>query len=633
MPTLREMIYADCIGLLDLRAIAKGKPPKREVFLLEDEVGIKNFIKENVKNYDLYFGVATRDANGGKKENIVEIPGLWVDIDYKDIDPKEADRRLSEFPFKPTLIINSGGGLHVYWIFKEPSTKEEMDLCEATMSGMVVRLGGDKQAAEAARILRIPGTLNHKYKPPREVSLRYHNGSRYNLSDFSDLVLDSSANSPVPSVRSTENLDAIMTCKFLQHCRDDAKTLKEPEWYAMMSILAREPGGIALIHQFSKPYKKYSKSETTEKIMHALDSSGPATCDSIRVRCEFDCGQQCPVKSPAVLPFKLVTGVTGVTNETFVPQCHQMSPDVTRMSPGTTKQPEERNVMQEVKDWLETCDGVFTLKNIADEFRALAGSLLYTNIKQILKRLISNNSIERVGATRGVYRRVEDQLETMNWWDASNEELPFNLPLGVGTLTKLMPKSIIVIAGEQNSSKSAIALNIAKDNCNTFITHYFNSEMSNEELRERILKFDDVEPGHFRKINFYPRTDNFQDVIFPDDLNIIDFLEIHDDFWKIGGVFRAIYDKLNQGIAVVNIQKAPGKDWGRGGTMSIEKARLYLAVSTLFDKGGKPYNQAKIVKAKLYRNHDRNPNGMVRDFRVYGGAKLMPLSDWEHPKK
>jgi hypothetical protein len=67
--------------------------------------------------------------------------------------------------------------------------------------------------------------------------------------------------------------------------------------------------------------------------------------------------------------------------------------------------------------------------------------------------------------------------------------------------------------------------------------------------------------------------------------------------------------------------------------MSIEKARLYIAVSTLFDRGGKPYNQAKIVKAKLYRNHERNPNGMVRDFRVYGGAKLMPLSDWEYPKK
>jgi hypothetical protein len=293
----------------------------------------------------------------------------------------------------------------------------------------------------------------------------------------------------------------------------------------------------------------------------------------------------------------------------------------------------KRNFTQEVKDWLETCDGTFSLSDICREFRAQPGSIAYINIKRSIFYLKKNKVIEKTGPLRGVYRKIENELEIVNWWDACNEEYPLSLPIGIGNLCKLMPKSIVVIAGEQNAAKSSIALNIAKDNCDSVKTHYFNSEMSGEELRERIIKFDDVPPDHFRKVTFYGRTDNFQDVIFPDDLNIIDFLEIHEDYWRIGGIFRAIYDRLKQGVAVVNIQKAPGKDWGRGGTMSIEKARLYLAVSTLFDKQGKPYNQAKIVKAKLYRNHERNPNGMVRDFRVYGGAKILPLSDWDYPKR
>lgn len=292
----------------------------------------------------------------------------------------------------------------------------------------------------------------------------------------------------------------------------------------------------------------------------------------------------------------------------------------------------KRNVHQDVLDWLETCDGEFSLKEIAAEFGALAGSLLYNNIKLVVFKIQKKNIIERVGNRRGYYRRVEETLEEMNWWDCSNEESPLVLPLDIGRLCKIMPKSIIVIAGEQNSSKSAIALNIAKDNCETFETHFFNSEMSSEELRERIMRFDDIDPDHFRKVHFYSRSENFHDVIRPDGLNIIDFLEVHDDFWRVGGWIRAIFDKLNQGVCVINLQKAPGRDWGRGGTGTLEKARLYLAVSTKF-QDGKPTNEIKIVKAKLYRDLEHNPNGMTREFRVYGGAKLLAMTGWQHARR
>lgn len=622
---LLDTLYSECQGFLDLRAIKDGKTKQRFVGVHEHEQ-IKLFMKLYGKDHDLYFGVATRDGKAGKKENIVEIPALFIDVDFKTISGGQdaALERIEAFRLPPTAKVVSGGGVHLYWVLKEPADRGDIEQVEAIQRGLARMLDGDMAATDASRILRIPNTKNLKYKPARSVILAYCNGSRYNLSDFDDYLTKDSE--PAPTAIKTDALDLIMDCYFMRHCRDDAAELKEPDWYAMATILAREPGGMALIHELSKPYPKYKKAATDQKILHALNSSGPMTCDKIREKTGFSCGRDCHVKSPASLKFLTATSATSATSKTNATRCDQ---DATRMRPGN----EPRNVMQEVKDWLETCDGTFTIKDLAAEFRAPVASSLYNTIKDILFRLIKNNTIERVGSVRGVYRVVENQLTAQQWWEVSNEESPLTLPLSLGDLVKLMPKSIIVVAGEHNSSKSAFALNIAKENCNSYRTHYFNSEMSDEELRERIMRFDDVQPDHFRKVNFYPRTDNFQDVIFPDDLNIIDFLEIHDDFWRIGGILRAIYDKLNQGICVVNLQKAPGKDWGRGGTMSIEKARLYLAVSTLFDSQGKPFNRCKIVKAKLYRNFERNPNGMVRDFRVYGGAKLLSLSDWDYPRK
>ena len=89
-------------------------------------------------------------------------------------------------------------------------------------------------------------------------------------------------------------------CRFLQHCRDDAATLPEPEWYAAVCILAREYGGPALIHQLSKPHPGYSYRETQEKIEHCLlDQPGPLKCATIRGF--WDCGLRCGVGSPAQL--------------------------------------------------------------------------------------------------------------------------------------------------------------------------------------------------------------------------------------------------------------------------------------------------------------------------------------------
>ncbi len=83
--------------------------------------------------------------------------------------------------------------------------------------------------------------------------------------------------------------------------------------------------------------------------------------------------------------------------------------------------------------------------------------------------------------------------------------------------------------------------------------HYFSSEMGALELKDRFSKFD--RPLNSWKVKFKERASNFADVIKPDAINIIDFLEVHDEFYKIGGLIKDIYDKLTTGIAVIAIRK------------------------------------------------------------------------------
>ena len=94
-------------------------------------------------------------------------------------------------------------------------------------------------------------------------------------------------------------LKLVEACAFLRHCRDDAGTLPEPEWYQGICLLANQYGGPDLIHKLSLSYPKYSKKETNAKILHALhDCPGPPTCSTIQKDwpgCDVSCGVTTPL--------------------------------------------------------------------------------------------------------------------------------------------------------------------------------------------------------------------------------------------------------------------------------------------------------------------------------------------------
>ena len=77
--------------------------------------------------------------------------------------------------------------------------------------------------------------------------------------------------------------------------------------------------------------------------------------------------------------------------------------------------------------------------------------------------------------------------------------------------------------------------------------------------------FDDM-PLSSWKFKAYHRASNFADLITPDKkIFIVDFLEVTTDFWKVAQYIQEIHKKMKDGICIIALQKAEGKDAGRGG--------------------------------------------------------------------
>jgi hypothetical protein len=280
----------------------------------------------------------------------------------------------------------------------------------------------------------------------------------------------------------------------------------------------------------------------------------------------------------------------------------------------------ERNLAAEIREWITLQEGYFNTTELLQTLQ-ITTPQEKKNLTVILTRLNQEGIIEKYGQRRGQYITIQKQEENIiDLSTVDNSTVNIKIPLGIHELVKIMPKNIIIIAGESNAGKSAFLLNLAAKNMIDHKVFYFSSEMGGTELKERLQNFTERLPMNmWSNCTFIERSNDFDLAIRPDDINIIDFLEIHDEFYKIGGYIKKIFDKLNKGIAVIAIQKNIGRDEGLGGARSIEKARLYLSMSP---------GIIKIVKAKNWQSGLMNPNGLQKEFKLAKGMIFKEMSNW-----
>lgn len=152
--------------------------------------------------HEIFYGVNARQRGGGKAEHVTLLRGLWADQDYKHYPDGAAGaaRALAAFPLQPTAVLESGGGNHLYWQFVMPVVPSPA--IEALLLRLYAALvpgdGKLDSVQDPARILRVPGTLNHKTSPARLVTIRDEDPARrYAPADFA-LFLPEPVEQPRP---------------------------------------------------------------------------------------------------------------------------------------------------------------------------------------------------------------------------------------------------------------------------------------------------------------------------------------------------------------------------------------------------------------------------------------------------
>lgn len=235
----------------------------------------------NERKYDVYFALATfKESRSREAVNAQTIKSFFIDMDGYETK-KAAALALSEFLEKTGLsqfgipwIVSSGGGIHAYWPFTEtvnvgiwkPAAENFKRLCK--QEGLHIDW---TVPADAARVLRVPGTWNYKkkYPEPREVKILAE-GDTFVFEDFVGQIL-SKLVAPAPTVAPITplNLPGKRPTKSVTQLKLVANT-------ATVFRLVEEKSGCAQI----KYYREHATQDGMEPIWRGLLSWAKVCEDS-----------------------------------------------------------------------------------------------------------------------------------------------------------------------------------------------------------------------------------------------------------------------------------------------------------------------------------------------------------------
>lgn len=299
----------------------------------------------------------------------------------------------------------------------------------------------------------------------------------------------------------------------------------------------------------------------------------------------------------------------------------------------TTQQNEQGfpgNLTAEIREFIKANQGSFSTGDIDREF-GLVTRKDKNRRARALSQMVQENYIKRDRRVAGKYQIVQVELGFIDLEDTDESPFPIDLPFGLPEMVNLPTKCVVVLAGAPNAGKTAMLLDIIKRNLNQpYPLLYLMSEMGPSEYKQRVKKVTDDPQEWNKQVKAASLSTGFDGAILqhnPDGLTLIDYLEeVDGEYYKLASDIRAIYDSLNEGIAVIALQKRSQNEVGVGGEGTTEKARLYMTLDRLAHQPRSTISALKIIKAKDYP--DINPNGQERHIEIRAGQDIVPVSDW-----
>jgi hypothetical protein len=257
-------------------------------------------------------------ANGFKwkkairnQPNAFALKSLFIDLDAKGED-KNSYANITDaaaalgafikaigFP-NPSIIVSSGGGLHVYWVMASALTPEEWQPLAHALVNAAKQHGLKFDSActiDSARVMRIPNTANRKFDPPQPVKiagtptdfdysverlakpLEPYRATRTAAQPASSFLLDPSLFPPRQPINDNElgaginiskgmavDLDSVATeCAFIRDAiTTGGMNYTNPLWNLTTLIATFTEGGRADAHRMGNKHPGYTHKSTDD---------------------------------------------------------------------------------------------------------------------------------------------------------------------------------------------------------------------------------------------------------------------------------------------------------------------------------------------------------------------------------
>jgi hypothetical protein len=294
------------------------------------------------KQLNVYVTPGTFENFSRKADESVAIKSFFIDLDIGEVyveknkgypDREAGFAALEKFledtglpaPFK----INSGRGIHAYWIFDDevpyaewkPYAEKFKELC---LKHMFI---DPAVTADAARLMRYPDSLNYRNDPPDPTGFYDNEITMYSFEEFKEFLGEPAAK-PLDVLGSVKKgldddmkemlgLDNFGTsfftiaeksltgtgCKQIFDVLSDQTTAPYDLWVAGLTIASRCDDGKEAIHAMSEEHPEYDYNKTEEKAYND-GLKGPRTCDWFASNFSEGCAG-CPHRGKITSPIQL----------------------------------------------------------------------------------------------------------------------------------------------------------------------------------------------------------------------------------------------------------------------------------------------------------------------------------------
>jgi len=288
-------------------------------------------------NQNVFVALNTFNGYSRRAENAIYCRSFFIDLDAGDNPKKyrtkeEALASLDDFisivGLPPPVRVDSGGGVHAYWLFDQDIPTEEWKPYALKFKQLCLdHIKIDPAVtADAARILRCPETFNYKKDEPVPTRLLDEDFGQYSFEDFKDFLgvvepdtkslLDMFPKGLDEDTKKIARLDNYETtfqdiaesslsgegCAQIKHILMNAATLEEPMWYAGLSIARHCTDWESAIHLMSEDHPGYNYENTVKKANQAFGK--PFSCEKFDELNPGGC-EGCPLKGRITNPLAI----------------------------------------------------------------------------------------------------------------------------------------------------------------------------------------------------------------------------------------------------------------------------------------------------------------------------------------